>query len=65
MFRTLSRDVEGRITVEQVADDLSALADAMLDLTLSWAWRHLRQRHREQPRFAVIAYGKLGGKELG
>jgi len=22
-------------------------------------------RHREQPKFAVIAYGKLGGKELG
>ena len=64
-FRTLVRDVESEISVEQVADDLSALADAMLDLTLSWAWRHLRQRHREQPRFAVIAYGKLGGKELG
>ncbi|NRT56508.1 bifunctional [glutamate--ammonia ligase]-adenylyl-L-tyrosine phosphorylase/[glutamate--ammonia-ligase] adenylyltransferase [Sphaerotilus uruguayifluvii] len=64
-FRTLVRDVEGEITVEQVADDLSALADATLDLTLDWAWRHLRHRHREQPRFAVIAYGKLGGKELG
>ena len=45
-FRTLVRDVESGSTVEQVADDLSALADAMLDLTLSWAWRHLRQRHR-------------------
>ena len=64
-FRTLVRDVEGGITVEEVADDLSALADATLDRTLHWAWRHLRQRHREQPRFAVIAYGKLGGKELG
>jgi glutamate-ammonia-ligase adenylyltransferase len=64
-FRTLVRDVEGEISVEQVADDLSALADATLDLTLGWAWRHLRQRHREAPRFAVIAYGKLGGKELG
>src|SRR6185369_16050785 len=27
MFRTLSRDVEGRLTVEQVADELTALAD--------------------------------------
>ena len=25
----------------------------------------LKQRHREVPQFAVIAYGKLGGKELG
>ncbi|MCR5865851.1 MAG: bifunctional [glutamate--ammonia ligase]-adenylyl-L-tyrosine phosphorylase/[glutamate--ammonia-ligase] adenylyltransferase [Aquincola tertiaricarbonis] len=65
VFRTLVRDVEGHITVEQVADDLSALADATLDCALRWAWRHLKQRHREEPRFAVVAYGKLGGKELG
>jgi glutamate-ammonia-ligase adenylyltransferase len=65
VFRTLVRDVEGHITVEQVADDLSALADATVECTLRWAWPRLRQRHAEQPRFAVIAYGKLGGKELG
>ena len=65
VFRTLVRDVEGEITVEQVADDLSALADAVLDCTLRWSWANLRQRHREAPQFAVIAYGKLGGKELG
>ncbi|WP_019560665.1 MULTISPECIES: bifunctional [glutamate--ammonia ligase]-adenylyl-L-tyrosine phosphorylase/[glutamate--ammonia-ligase] adenylyltransferase [Caldimonas] len=65
VFRTLVRDVEGHISVEQVADDLSALADATVECTLRWAWPHLRQRHAEQPRFAVIAYGKLGGKELG
>jgi glutamate-ammonia-ligase adenylyltransferase len=65
VFRTLVRDVEGHITVEQVADDLSALADATLTVALDWAWRHLKQVHREAPRLAVIAYGKLGGKELG
>ena len=65
VFRTLVRDVEGLITVEQVADDLSALADATLHCVLQWAWPRLRQHHREQPQFAVIAYGKLGGKELG
>ncbi|GCL65816.1 bifunctional [glutamate--ammonia ligase]-adenylyl-L-tyrosine phosphorylase/[glutamate--ammonia-ligase] adenylyltransferase [Pseudaquabacterium pictum] len=65
VFRTLVRDVEGLITVEQVADDLSALADATLDCTLRWAWPRLRQHHRPAPTFAVIAYGKLGGKELG
>jgi len=65
VFRTLVRDVEGHITVEQVADDLSALADATLQCTLRWAWSHLKQRHREVPRFAIVAYGKLGGKELG
>jgi glutamate-ammonia-ligase adenylyltransferase len=65
VFRTLVRDVEGLITVEQVADDLSALADATLQCTLRWAWARLKQRHRDEPQFAVIAYGKLGGKELG
>jgi glutamate-ammonia-ligase adenylyltransferase len=65
IFRTLVRDVEGELSVEQVADDLSALADATLARCLDWAWLHLRKRHRDQPRFGVIAYGKLGGKELG
>ncbi|MEO7338716.1 MAG: bifunctional [glutamate--ammonia ligase]-adenylyl-L-tyrosine phosphorylase/[glutamate--ammonia-ligase] adenylyltransferase, partial [Caldimonas sp.] len=65
VFRTLVRDVEGHITVEQVADDLSALADATLCCALDWAWSHLKQAHRPVPRLAVIAYGKLGGKELG
>lgn len=65
LFRTLARDVEGHITVEQVADDLSALADAVLRLTARWCWPQVRNPHREAPRFAIIGYGKLGGKELG
>ncbi|MBA4342597.1 MAG: bifunctional [glutamate--ammonia ligase]-adenylyl-L-tyrosine phosphorylase/[glutamate--ammonia-ligase] adenylyltransferase [Methylibium sp.] len=65
VFRTLVRDVEGHITVEQVADELSALADATLQCAIDWAWARLKQAHRPAPRFAVIAYGKLGGKELG
>ncbi len=65
LFRTLARDVEGRLTVEQVADELSALADAVLRVTARWCWQRLKARHRETPRFAIIGYGKLGGKELG
>ncbi len=65
IFRTLARDVEGRITVEQVADDLSALADSVLRVTAQWCWSRLKGRHRELPQFAIIGYGKLGGKELG
>jgi glutamate-ammonia-ligase adenylyltransferase len=64
-FRTLARDVEGKLTVEQVADDLSALADAVLRLTARWCWQRLKNRHRDTPAFAIIGYGKLGGKELG
>ena len=65
VFRILVRDVEGSLSVEQVADELSALADATLQCAINWAWALLKQAHRPQPRFAVIAYGKLGGKELG
>lgn len=65
VFRTLVRDVERHISVEEVADELSALADATLDRAIRWAWKHLKQAHRPDPRLAVIAYGKLGGKELG
>ncbi len=65
VFRTLARDIEGKLSVEQVADDLSALADAVLRTTTRWCWSRLKKTHREQPRFGIIAYGKLGGKELG
>ena len=65
IFRTLARDVGGRLTVEQVADDLSALADSVLRVTAQWCWERLKKRHREEPQFAIIGYGKLGGKELG
>ncbi len=65
VFRTLARDVESVLTVEQVADDLSALADAVLRITTRWCWARLKKKHREKPQFAIIGYGKLGGKELG
>ncbi|MBI5279933.1 MAG: bifunctional [glutamate--ammonia ligase]-adenylyl-L-tyrosine phosphorylase/[glutamate--ammonia-ligase] adenylyltransferase [Burkholderiales bacterium] len=65
MFRTLARDLEGVLSVEQVADELSALADAVLKVTARWCWQRLKNRHRDEPCFAIIGYGKLGGKELG
>ena len=65
VFRTLARDVEGVLSVEQVADDLSALAETTLAMTLDWCWQRLKNKHRDAPQLAIIAYGKLGGKELG
>jgi glutamate-ammonia-ligase adenylyltransferase len=66
VFRLLAQDLAGVLTVERLADHLSALADVVLEETIRRAWRDLRARHREgEPRFAVIGYGKLGGKELG
>jgi glutamate-ammonia-ligase adenylyltransferase len=65
VFRILLIDLAGKLSVEHVSDRLSELADAVLDVTLEAVWKQLPKRHREVPRFAVIAYGKLGGKELG
>ncbi|HVG04412.1 MAG TPA: bifunctional [glutamate--ammonia ligase]-adenylyl-L-tyrosine phosphorylase/[glutamate--ammonia-ligase] adenylyltransferase [Burkholderiaceae bacterium] len=65
VFRLLVADLDGRLTVERLSDHLSALADATLQMTIEYAWRSLARRHSDIPRFAVIGYGKLGGKELG
>jgi [glutamine synthetase] adenylyltransferase / [glutamine synthetase]-adenylyl-L-tyrosine phosphorylase len=65
VFSTLARDLEGTITEEQVADDLSALAEAVLRVTTRWCWDRLKKKHRPDPQLAILAYGKLGGKELG
>jgi glutamate-ammonia-ligase adenylyltransferase len=65
VFRLLAQDLAGLLTVEKLADHLSELADRVLGAALELAWAQVRARHREAPRFAVIGYGKLGGKELG
>ena len=67
-FQLLAQDLDGSLSVEALADQLSALADLFLETTLERVWPPIRARHPEapeKPRFAVIAYGKLGGKELG
>jgi glutamate-ammonia-ligase adenylyltransferase len=65
VFRLLAQDLEGALTVEKLADHLSALADILVSVTVQAAWQTIATRHRQVPQFAVIAYGKLGGKELG
>ena len=65
VFRLLAQDLEGKLTVEALGDQLSALADQVLEITTDLVWSQMSRRHRERPQFAVIAYGKLGGKELG
>ena len=65
VFRLLTQDLAGLLQLEKLSDHLSELADIMLEHALRLVWRKLLKRHREEPRFAIIAYGKLGGKELG
>lgn len=64
LFRLLAQDLEGKVSVEHLADSLSKLADIMVEAVVLAAWKTIASRHRETPQFAVIAYGKLGGKEL-
>ena len=65
VFRLLVADLEGRLTVERLADQLSALADTVIEIVITLAWQTIASRHCDVPKFAVIGYGKLGGKELG
>jgi glutamate-ammonia-ligase adenylyltransferase len=65
VFRLLAQDLAGALTVERLADHLSELADRVLGVTLDLVWSQMPGRHRDRSRFAVIGYGKLGGKELG
>jgi len=65
LMRLLAQDLEGDLSVERLADHLSALADILVGATVQAVWHTIARRHRDVPQFAVIAYGKLGGKELG
>lgn len=65
LIRLLAQDLVGDMSVERLADHLSELADKLVEATIQTIWKGLPNRHREEPKFAVIAYGKLGGKELG
>ena len=64
-FRLATQDLAGMWTVEALSDELSRLADIILDAALQHAWLTLPKRHIDLPRFAIVGYGKLGGKELG
>jgi glutamate-ammonia-ligase adenylyltransferase len=60
-----ARDLAGTLPLETLSDHLSDLACVILAEVLRLAWEGLKTRHRPQPRFAIVGYGKLGGKELG
>lgn len=64
-FQLLAQDLEGELTVEKLADQLSALADLLLAEAIRRVWPLVNRQAGAEPHFAVIAYGKLGGKELG
>ena len=65
VFRFAAKDLAGELPLETLSDYLSDLADLILDVTLETIWPTIKGKHRDVPKFSVIGYGKLGGKELG
>jgi [glutamine synthetase] adenylyltransferase / [glutamine synthetase]-adenylyl-L-tyrosine phosphorylase len=65
VFRYAAQDIAGQLSLETLSDYLSDLADLILDVSIKTIWQSFSQKHIEQPKFAVIGYGKLGSKELG
>jgi len=63
-MRLIAQDLAGLLPIETLSDHLSDLACVVLEEVLRATWP-LRPAHRKDPRFAVVGYGKLGGKELG
>ncbi|HSS28388.1 MAG TPA: bifunctional glutamine synthetase adenylyltransferase/deadenyltransferase, partial [Usitatibacter sp.] len=64
VLRLTVADLEGELPVMALSDELSALADTVLEVTMEAAARHLGIV-TPVPGFCIVGYGKLGGKELG
>lgn len=68
-------DITDVLPLMRVGDQLTELAEIQLDKVMQLAWQHLVARHGYPPctktddlsqcGFTVLAYGKLGGLELG
>jgi glutamate-ammonia-ligase adenylyltransferase len=74
-LRVAAADVTGVLPLMRVSDHLSDLAEIILREVIGLAWNHLVARHGYpsgsaaaspfEQGFGVVAYGKLGGFELG
>jgi glutamate-ammonia-ligase adenylyltransferase len=75
VLRVAAADIAGAAEVTLVSDQLTDIAEVVLEQVLAIAWHdmvarygapHCRERGRRRPvAFAIIGYGKLGGRELG
>lgn len=74
-LRVAAADVTGALTLMRTSDYLTDIAETVLYEVVELSWKHLVEKHgRPMCRmkgmeissgFSVIAYGKLGGIELG
>jgi len=74
-LRVAAADITDVLPLMRVSDYLSDIAETILEKVVSLSWQHLVTKHGRpsaslnnnpcEKGFAVIAYGKLGGLELG
>ncbi|MFY8274292.1 bifunctional [glutamate--ammonia ligase]-adenylyl-L-tyrosine phosphorylase/[glutamate--ammonia-ligase] adenylyltransferase [Pseudoalteromonas sp. SSDWG2] len=71
-LRIAAADATGALELMKVSDHLTALAQAIVEQAVNLAWQQMVERFgcpqgtdSENKGFAVIAYGKAGGLELG
>jgi glutamate-ammonia-ligase adenylyltransferase len=75
VLHVAAADIVAGLSLAKVGDYLTWIAEVVLEKTLQLAWGHLVARHGrplckvngklEEAGFAIVAYGKLGGYELG
>ncbi|MDD1649384.1 MAG: bifunctional [glutamate--ammonia ligase]-adenylyl-L-tyrosine phosphorylase/[glutamate--ammonia-ligase] adenylyltransferase, partial [Methylococcaceae bacterium] len=73
VLRVAAADLSDAIPIMVVSDYLTYIAETVVDSAMRHAWRMTARRHgvppgargNEPDGFGVIAYGKLGGLELG
>ncbi|HCH31693.1 MAG TPA: bifunctional [glutamate--ammonia ligase]-adenylyl-L-tyrosine phosphorylase/[glutamate--ammonia-ligase] adenylyltransferase [Oceanospirillaceae bacterium] len=71
LLRIAANEVTGRLTLMQVSDQLTFVAEAVMGQVMHLAWRELGERHGNPQNqhgpcddFIVVGYGKVGGWEL-
>jgi [glutamine synthetase] adenylyltransferase / [glutamine synthetase]-adenylyl-L-tyrosine phosphorylase len=75
VLRVAASDITHVLPLMKVSDHLSDIAEVVINAVVALSWGHLAAKHgtptcslEDEPcrqGFAVIAYGKLGGLELG
>lgn len=73
LLRISAADIVGALPLMKVSDHLTWLAEAILEEVVNQSWAHMTAKYGLPPHaqesgeraFCVVAYGKLGGIELG
>jgi len=75
VLKIAAMDISGVMDVFEVSEQLSNIAETLLDKVLVLAWRWMLNKHGKpmcvidgkahQASMGVVAYGKMGGRELG